>query len=380
MRLCYSSISIFTCCICLGLYHSPANPATPDLTPKILELAQASSTAVAKQPILKLGDTGQDVQALQTQLKDLGYYDGAINGQYGESTKIAVSQFQKAKGLVADGIAGKDTRESLQAAVVAKASFVAAPTPKPQPSFQSQSSQRGFIWWSLLGLGLLGGVGIILYLIRRFSQVKQVAETDTETGQEPVQKSSTELEKTPNPDESVPMEESHQPVTTSISTKLLPPEQTSRLAKISIVEELIKDLHSADPNQRRKAIWDLGQQGDSRAIQPLLDLMMDVDSQQRSLILAAVGEIGIRTLKPMNRALAISMQDESPQVRQNAIRDLTRVYDMMSQISQMLRHALEDPDAEVQSTARYALSQMNRMRTVPEQQSPPEDMHQGTSN
>ncbi len=77
----------------------------------------------------------------------------------------------------------------------------------------------------------------------------------------------------------------------------------------------------------------------------------------------------------MNRALAISIQNDSPQVRQNAIRDLTRVYDMMSQISQMLKHALEDPDPEVQSTARYALNQIHRMRVISEQDSLPEQQN-----
>ena len=163
--------------------------------------------------------------------------------------------------------------------------------------------------------------------------------------------------------------------TPPFTTQLLLPEKTSRLAKLNIVDELIQDLRSSDPTKRRKAIWDLGQQGDSRAIQPMVDLMIDADSQESSLILAALAEIGIRTLKPMNRGLAMSLQDESPQVRQNAIRDLTRVYDMMGQMSQMLQHALDDPDAEVQATARYALTQMNRMRGLPEQQSLPEDSH-----
>ena len=96
---------------------------------------------------------------------------------------------------------------------------------------------------------------------------------------------------------------------------------------------------------------------------------MSADSQQNGLILSALAEIGIRTLKPMNRALAISIQSENPQVRQNAIRDLVRLYDMMAQMSQILRHALEDTDPEVQATARYALNQINRLRVVPEQQS-----------
>jgi len=359
------------------LYQSPANPATPNLNTKILQLAQASSTVDVKQPILKPNSQGQDVQALQTQLKQLGYYNGAVDGQYSKSTQIAVAKFQKTKGLVADGIAGKETRESLQAAIVAKIPFTPSPTSKLSSNSQGKPSQGGFIWWSLLGLGLIGSIGAILYLMRRFGQNKKVkqpqtsdAKTEIEANKDLVNLPSRELETTPSPEENV-----SNPLTASISTKLLPSEQTSRLVKLSIVDELIKDLYSPDPNLRRKAIWDLGQQGDSRAIQPLLDMMMDVDSQQRSLILASVGEIGTRTLKPMNRALAMSMQDESPQVRQNAIRDLTRVYDMMSQISQILCHALEDPDAEVQSTAKYALNQMNRIRTVPEQNSPPEKSH-----
>jgi HEAT repeat protein len=94
--------------------------------------------------------------------------------------------------------------------------------------------------------------------------------------------------------------------------------------------------------------------------------MLDSDSKQRSLILAAMAEVGGRAIKPMNRALVTSLQDESPEVRKNAIRDLTRIYDQMAQISQMLGHAIEDPDIEVQETARYALSQMNRIRALPE--------------
>lgn len=138
--------------------------------------------------------------------------------------------------------------------------------------------------------------------------------------------------------------------------------EPTRLPKINIVDELIKDLQNPDPTKRRKAIWELAQRGDSRAMQPLLELLMDTDSKQRSLILEALSQIGTRTLKPMNRALAISLQDENAEVRKNAIRDLTRIYDMMAQASQLLRHAVDDPDVEVQETARWALTQLSRIR------------------
>ncbi|MCT7982957.1 HEAT repeat domain-containing protein [Laspinema sp. A4] len=135
-----------------------------------------------------------------------------------------------------------------------------------------------------------------------------------------------------------------------------------QLAKIDAIETLIEDLQSRVPTQRRKAIWELGQKGDSRAMQPLVSLLIDSDSRQRSLILASLAEIGNRTLQPMNRALVLSLQDSNPEVRKNAIRDLTRIYDLVSQTSQLLRHASEDSDPEVREAAQWALSQLNRLR------------------
>ncbi len=138
-------------------------------------------------------------------------------------------------------------------------------------------------------------------------------------------------------------------------------DKTTRLAKIDIIEELIKELQNPDPVKRRKSIWELSQQGDSRAIQPLVDLITDSDSKQTSLILGALSEIGTRTLKPLNRALALSLQDRNPDVRKNAIRDLTRIYDLINQITQLLTHAVDDADPEVQETARWALSQLSQL-------------------
>ncbi|MEH2466223.1 peptidoglycan-binding protein [Nostoc sp.] len=370
MRLCRSSILIFTCFSCVGFYPNRASTATPNLAPEILELAQASSTVTASPAVLKYGSRKSDVQRLQTQLKQLGYYSGVVDGQYNPSTEIAVAKFQKAKGLIVDGLAGLATRERLQAALADKNQIITSPAATSKPSATPKPTERGFVWWLIFAIGVLGSIGALVYLLRWFRQVKQVQKSEISNT-----KSLSEANKesmTPPSPETVT---SLQTATPPLTTQLLLPEKTSRLAKLNIVDELIQDLRSSDPTKRHKAIWDLGQQGDSRAIQPMVDLMIDADSQENSLILAALTEIGTRTLKPMNRALAMSIQDESPQVRQNAIRDLTRVYDTMGQMSQMLLHALNDPDAEVQATARYALTQMNRMRGLPEQQGLPEDSH-----
>ena len=134
------------------------------------------------------------------------------------------------------------------------------------------------------------------------------------------------------------------------------------LTQVDIIDGLVGDLRNPDPARRRKAIWELGQRGNSLAMQPLVDSMIDADSKEKSLVLAALSEIGIRSLKPMSRALAIALQDDNPEVRKNAIRDLTRVYDLVVQISQMLGHATEDEDPEVRQTATWALEQLNRIR------------------
>ncbi|MCU0535017.1 MAG: HEAT repeat domain-containing protein [Hydrococcus sp. Prado102] len=155
----------------------------------------------------------------------------------------------------------------------------------------------------------------------------------------------------------------HTDVESEDNSSALPLQTTTRLPNVDAIDELVQDLHEPDPKKRRKAIWSLAQKGDSRAMKPLVDLMIDSDSQERSLILEALSQISIRTLKPMNQALAISLQDKNPQVRKNAIRDLTRIYDLMSQISQMLRHAMDDSDADVQETAKWALNQLNLQMT-----------------
>jgi len=143
-----------------------------------------------------------------------------------------------------------------------------------------------------------------------------------------------------------------------------PLDATSRLTPVNIVDTLMEELASSDPTVRHRAIWELGQRGNSSAIQPLVNGLLEADSQEKSLILAALAEISSRSLQPMHRALALGLQDPSPEVRKNAIRDLSRVYDTAVQLSHMLVHATQDPNPEVQETARWALGQLNRIRAT----------------
>ncbi len=173
----------------------------------------------------------------------------------------------------------------------------------------------------------------------------------------------------PPPPGSFASDTNHQLLKTNTnSTKPEPVNQvtivTSKTTKIDLVFELIKDLQEGDRAIRRKAIWELAQKSDSRGIPPLIELMPKVDSLERNLILEAITQITSRTLQPMNRVLLESLEDENPQVRKNAIRDLTRLYQLMSNVTKRLSQMTEDADLEVQQTARWALQELDRVPTA----------------
>ena len=53
------------------------------------------------------------MKRLQQRLKDLGYYNGVVDGQYGSGTVTAVQSFQSMNSLTADGVAGPATQQRL---------------------------------------------------------------------------------------------------------------------------------------------------------------------------------------------------------------------------------------------------------------------------
>jgi N-acetylmuramoyl-L-alanine amidase len=62
---------------------------------------------------LKYGAVGQDVRELQGRLKYLGYYNGAVDGDFGYSTLSSVKKFQSKFGMKADGVVGSATKLKL---------------------------------------------------------------------------------------------------------------------------------------------------------------------------------------------------------------------------------------------------------------------------
>lgn len=92
-------------------------------------VAQVTAGVGINRPSLKAGSQGTAVSELQAVLKLLGYYTGAVDGDYGQSTATAVSQFQKAAGLNPDGIVNSGTWERLFPPVATESSAAAFPVP-----------------------------------------------------------------------------------------------------------------------------------------------------------------------------------------------------------------------------------------------------------
>ena len=61
------------------------------------------------QETLRRGAKNERVLELQKKLKELGFYDRALDADFGSGTFAAVLAFQRARGLTADGIAGPKT-------------------------------------------------------------------------------------------------------------------------------------------------------------------------------------------------------------------------------------------------------------------------------
>ena len=109
-----------------------AEPETPKPT-------EAPVTPTPTPPSLQRGFKGSDaVRAVQKRLKELGYYSGSADGDFGPATEAAVKAFQRANGLTADGKVGKQTLAKMNAKTAisnkqAHATATPKKTDKPTP-------------------------------------------------------------------------------------------------------------------------------------------------------------------------------------------------------------------------------------------------------
>ncbi len=105
---------------------------TADVRSMLLVTIDPNNTPSPTPLVLKSGVKGDAVTRLQQRLRELGYYTGDVDGQYGPGTAEAVRLFQAQHGLDADGVAGEATLGLVYAE--AAQTYIPTPTPKPEAS------------------------------------------------------------------------------------------------------------------------------------------------------------------------------------------------------------------------------------------------------
>jgi peptidoglycan hydrolase-like protein with peptidoglycan-binding domain len=135
----YSLEILLGCSATLLFGFSPmVSLATP-----IQQIAQAVPRVGMNRPTLKVGSQGVPVSELQAALKLLGFYTGEVDGVYSESTANAVSRFQEAAGLSADGVVNDTTWERLFPPIASSPNASPSPTNRfPTPSRTSNTSSN----------------------------------------------------------------------------------------------------------------------------------------------------------------------------------------------------------------------------------------------
>lgn len=119
------AIALFSALLAV-LSHLPVQSQETDPSPTPQPVAESNA-----RPLLQLGSQGLAVTELQAVLKLLGYYAGAIDGVYQQSTADAVAAFQQVAGLQPDGVTGTETWDRLLPAspVLNQTATATSPTP-----------------------------------------------------------------------------------------------------------------------------------------------------------------------------------------------------------------------------------------------------------
>ncbi len=119
------------------LYMSFQTNKAYDIEVKITPSPSIAPPTLASRPteaLLRMGSISTDVKALQSRLKQLGYYQGDVDGQFGGATRDAVSLFQQQHGLASDGLAGADTLNMLYGSSAHTIQVTPVPSPPSLPA------------------------------------------------------------------------------------------------------------------------------------------------------------------------------------------------------------------------------------------------------
>lgn len=83
-------------------------PTHPGIQEKKMDINR-----ILENSLLSQRDARSQIEQIQYILQELGYYNGSINGEYGELTAQAVKEFQNTHNINEHGIVGADTKTAL---------------------------------------------------------------------------------------------------------------------------------------------------------------------------------------------------------------------------------------------------------------------------
>jgi len=134
-----------------------------------------------------------------------------------------------------------------------------------------------------------------------------------------------------------------------------------------MAEDLIGGLNDPSPQVRCRAIDALGKQGIIDAVDPLKTFIYTTsDHKEKSLVIAALSEIGIHMLRPLSAMLktATEAPPNGDDVRKDAINVMARIYEIVQSILRVLESVIADENEhlKVRETAEWALETLTRSR------------------
>jgi len=111
----------------------PVNGIADNLTQTALYSKKAPKSPILKKSFSK-GDRGEDVKRIQQRLSTKGYYNGNIDGVYGENLAAAIAAYQGVNGGEKTGVCDNQTiRHLFSSKAAEKPANVTVPTPEVTP-------------------------------------------------------------------------------------------------------------------------------------------------------------------------------------------------------------------------------------------------------
>ena len=126
----------------LNVERAATPTPTADTASMLFVTLDPNNTPAPTATVLKRGMQSDAVRDLQQQLKNLGYYGGAVDGQFGDATAEAVQLFQAQHGLDADGLAGEATLQLLSSGGAQAYQPTGTPSPTPSVIRKGERSDR----------------------------------------------------------------------------------------------------------------------------------------------------------------------------------------------------------------------------------------------